>query len=1007
MAMSGNLPSGTVTFLFTDIEGSTRLWQEKPDAMFLAHARHNEILKSAIASNRGYVFQVIGDAFCAAFHTAGDALRAATQSQLDLQNEHWGEAVIKVRMGIHIGEAEIQENGDYRGFLTMSRLQRLMSVAHGGQVLISLATQDLVQNHLPPGISLRDMGARRLKDWARPEKIYQLVIQGLPSDFPPLKTLDTYRHNLPAQMTSFIGRAKEIEEIKDVLRAYRLVTLTGSGGTGKTRLSLQVAGDLLDTFPDGVYLVDLAPLTDPGVIAQTILSALEASEQQGKSALQSLIEHIRGKKLLLILDNCEHLIEASANLAETLLSSAPELKIMASSREALGIKGEMSWHVPSMSLPDAKALVSLEELSQCESIRLFIERALLAQPRFRLTKDNAPHVAQICCRLDGIPLAIELAAARVKALSTEQIAARLDDRFHLLTGGSRTALPRQQTLRAMIDWSYNLLSEREKRLLRRMAVFVGGWTLEAAEQVCVEEGIGPVEGGDLDILDLLTHLVDKSLVIMDETPKNVRYRMLETTRQYAREMLMMSEETRMFRNRHLDYYLRYAELAQSELRGRQQLVWLSLLDLEHDNLRAALEWSLETRPELGLRITAALYEFWDTRGYIAEARKWLDETLSKTKHLEPAPARVDALFGAAALAVRQSELDTAKKLLDQELALARALNYRRGIAKGLTARGLLVEIFENELEQAEAGHSEALAIYRETGDKLSIGQALGPLAACALKRYDFERAESLYSESLALFREVQNEREIAGALENLAEVALQRCNYAAACSFVEESLSLYRELEDKHGIATALRALGIAIHNQGNLAQARSACEESASIFREIGDRSCLILTLSALARQIHHQGNLQQALDLIREARMLLDEVGKEVAATSVFDVYGRIALAQGNSSEAQRQFQDGLVFQRDNKDVHFIPSLLEGFACEIAISSQSQDAIRLFGAANVIRKKYNLPMMQLEYPEYEQVISRLRAEVDDASFQTLWDEGFAMPVEEAIRFALEKGGR
>jgi non-specific serine/threonine protein kinase len=764
---------------------------------------------------------------------------------------------------------------------------------------------------------------------------------------------------------------------------------------------LQVAGDLLDTFPDGVYLVELAPLTDPGLIEQTILSTLEASEQQGKSALQSLIEHISGKKLLLILDNCEHLIEASAKLAETLLSNAPELKIIASSREALGIKGEMSWHVPSMSLPDAKSLASLEELSQCESVRLFIERALLAQPRFHLTKDNAPQVAQICFRLDGIPLAIELAAARVKALSTEQIAARLDNRFHLLTGGSRTALPRQQTLRAMIDWSYNLLSEHEKRLLRRLAVFVGGWTLEAAEQVCVEEG------GELDILDLLTHLVDKSLVIMEDSPGSVRYRMLETTRQYAREMLMMSEETRTFRNQHLDYYLQCAELAQSELRGRQQLVWLSLLDLEHDNLRAALEWSLETRPELGLRIAAALYEFWDTRGYITEARKWLDGTLSKTEHLDPTPAGVDALFGAAALAVRQSEFDTAKRLLDRELALARALDYRTGIAKGLTARGLLMEIFENELEQAEACHSEALAIYRETGDKLSIGQALGPLAACALKRYDFERAESLYSESLSLFREVQNEREIAGALENLAEVALECCNYAAAYSFADESLSLYRELEDKHGIATALRALGIATHNEGNLEQARSTCEQSASIFREIGDRSCLILTLSALARQIHRRGNPQQALKTIQEARMILDEVGKEIAATSVFDVYGRIALAQGNRSEARRQFRDGLVFQRDNKDVHFIPSLLEGLACEMALSSQSQDAIRLLGAANAIRQKNNLQMMRVEYPEYEQAISRLHAEVDEASFQTLWDEGFAMAVEEAIRFALEKGDR
>lgn len=994
--MSRSLPNGTVTFLFTDIEGSTRLWQKQPAEMSVAHARHNAILKTAVESNHGYVFQVIGDAYCAAFHSAGDALRAAVKAQKDLHGEAWGAAVVKVRMGIHTGEAELQEGGDYRGFLTMSRLQRLMSAAHGGQTLVSLATRELIQNDLPNEVSLLDMGARRLKDWNHPEQIFQLLIEGLPSEFPPLRALDAARHNLPAQTSSFIGREKEKTEIKKALHAHRFVTLTGSGGTGKTRLSLQAAADLLDQFADGVWFVDLAPLADPSLVPQTILSALEASEPQDKSITQALIERVRGKKLLIVLDNCEHLIEPVAKLVETLLSAAPELKILATSREALGVQGEMAWHVPSMSLPDDKRPASLEELARFESVRLFAERATLAKPRFQLTDDNASFVAQICSRLDGIPLAIELAAARVRALSVEQIAARLDDRFHLLTGGSRTALPRQQTLRAMIDWSFNLLSEEEQRLLRRLAVFVGGWTLEAAEQVCVREGSG------FDVLDLLTHLVDKSLVNMEESAGGVRFRMLETTRQYAREMLMVSEETRLFRDQHLNYFLNYAETAQPELRGRRQAEWMSRLETEHDNLRAALEWSQDAQPELGLRIAAALVDFWDTRGHITEARRWLETMLQKTAGSEPSRARVDALLGAAACALRQSDIEESKRRLDEELTLARAIDYKAGLARALTAQGIVFEWFDGDLEKAEQHYGEALELFRGLGDKLAIGQALGPLASIALKRYDFARAESLYRESLALFREAENEREIAGALENLAEVALDRRLYAEAISCAEESVSLYRKLEDKHGVATALRALGIAAHNEGEIEQARSACEQSAEKFRELGDRGCLILTLSALARQLQQRGELPRALDVVREARKLLDGVERELVATGVFDAFGRIAFEMGNLPEARRQFLDGLTFQRERKDAHFVPSLLEGFAPLI----ESQNAIRLLGAAASVREKTNLPLMQVEQTEYERTMGVLKSQAAEADFQSLWEAGAAMTIDEAIRFALEKGG-
>ncbi len=457
-------PTGTVTFLFSDIEGSTKLAREYPESWETLRSRHHEILRQAIESNHGYVFQVVGDAFCAAFHTAGDAIRSAIRCQLNMNQEDWGETALKVRVGIHTGKAEIQEGGDYHGYLTMSRVQRLMSAAHGGQVLLSLATQELVCDDLPDGVTLRDMGQRRLKDLVRPEHIYQLIIADLPVDFPPIKTLDIYPHNLPAQMTSFIGREKEMAEVKQALDKHRLVTLTGSGGTGKTRLSLQVAADLLDQFPDGVWFIELAPLTNPDLIPQTILYIFGVAEQQDQSTLQSLIDTIREKKLLIILDNCEHLIEASAKVAYTLLNSAQRLTILASSREALSVKGEMVWYVPSLAFPDIKRLPNIEQLSHYEAVRLFMDRAILVQPHFHMTNDNAFVIAQICVRLDGIPLAIELAAARVKSLSVDQIAARLDDRFRLLTGGSRTALPRQQTLRAAMagPWMGQKPSPRER-----------------------------------------------------------------------------------------------------------------------------------------------------------------------------------------------------------------------------------------------------------------------------------------------------------------------------------------------------------------------------------------------------------------------------------------------------------------------------------------------------------------------------------------------------------------
>ena len=468
-------PTGTVTFLFTDIEGSTKLWEQHPDAMRSAHARHDTLLRSAVQQHHGHIVKTTGDGVHAAFATAPEALAAVLTAQRALRDEPWDpQAPISVRMGLHTGIAE-RRDGDYYGS-ALNRAARLMAAGHGGQTLLSAATQELVRDHLPDEAGLRDLGEHRLKDLGRSEQVFQLQHPSLPADFPPLRSLDNpaLPNNLPQQVTSFIGRETQVAEVKARLNKTRLLTLTGAGGSGKTRLSLQVAADLLTGDGDGVWLVELAALTDPALVPQAVADVLGVKEQVGQPIQRTLVEWLKTKRLLLVLDNCEHLVGACASLAADLLRACPDVHLLASSREALNVAGEQTYRVPSLSLPDPKQAQTGEGLSQFEAVRLFIERAQAVQPSFAVTSGNAPAVAQVCWRLDGIPLALELAAARVRSLSVDEINTRLDQRFRLLTGGSRTALPRQQTLRALIDWSYDLLTEREKALLCRLAVFAGG-----------------------------------------------------------------------------------------------------------------------------------------------------------------------------------------------------------------------------------------------------------------------------------------------------------------------------------------------------------------------------------------------------------------------------------------------------------------------------------------------------------------------------------------------------
>jgi predicted ATPase/class 3 adenylate cyclase len=872
------LPTGVVTFLFTDIEGSTKLAQQYPDEMPSLLARHNEILNQVIQGCNGFVFQIIGDAFCVAFHHANDAADAALEIQRALHTEVWSPAPIKIRMGIHTGAAQLLEGDSkenkYSGYTTLALTQRIMSAGHGGQTLLSQATYDLIKDEVRERAELRDMGERRLKDVLQPQRIYQLTTPDLPSEFAPLNTLESFNHNLPAQLTSFIGREKEISEIKKLVDTNRIVTLTGSGGAGKTRLAVQVGTEYLGQFANGVWLMELAPVTDSALVPQTMLAIFRLREDAHRTPLEVLIDYLRSKDLLLLLDNCEHLIEACAEVSEVLLRACPKLRILASSRESLGIAGEVSFRVPSLTTPDPNHLPSIEKLLDLESIRLFMERAITVKPDFELTKDNASFVAQTCSRLDGIPLAIELAAARVKVLTPEQIAERLDDRFRLLTGGSRTALPRQQTLRAMIDWSYSLLTEQEQTLFRRLAVFVGGWTLEAAELVCADVE----EGGILphDILDLMMRLVDKSLVTTEEAAGETRYHRLETIRQYSREKFFETDEVASIRNWHLSFFVRFAESADEGLKGRDQTLWGNRMETEQDNLRAALEWGLNRDPFSALRIVGAANLFWTAGGYSAEGFRWTQKALELTESSPSSAgisieqlraARAKALRGLTRLYLSLGDNANAKRAAEESVALYRQSQDRRGLSFALVVLAYPLE-FLGERNRAEEVLQESYAIARAEGDIYLICRSLNILAR--------------------IIADLHHDQELS-----------QR--------YIEESYRLAKEAGLRSQEAQASEILGFIALDRNDYDEARAHFKESVRVYDEIGATFNVFLEKSNLAHLERRTGNYASALEYYRETIAAFRDMGQTGAVAHQLECFGFIALAQNQNERALQLFAAG----------------------------------------------------------------------------------------------------
>ncbi len=883
------IPEGTVTFLFTDIEGSTRLVQRFPDAHESILERHNSILTQSIEKNRGFIFKKLGDAFYASFESASDAVRAAAQAQTSMHYESWGDADVKVRMGIHTGEAEFN-SGEYVGYITLTRVQRLMSSANGGQTLISEDTYELLNDEF----KLRNLGERKLKDLVRPINIFQLLIDGIPNEFPPIKTLDARRHNLPVQSTAFIGRTEELSEMKLILNENRLLTITGPGGTGKTRLSIKLADGVIDEFENGVWFVELASISDPENVVREIASVLKINVDTAKQPIDSVIDFMRDKEMLLILDNCEHLISACSIIIERLLQSCGKIKVIATSRETLKIQGETVYPLPSLSLPDMKKPVNEKNVSDYEAVKLFIDRAMLVNSRFSVSNANASAVAELCNRLDGIPLAIELAAARIKVLSVENILDKINDRFRLFTTGSRTALPRQQTLKAMIDWSYDLLSDKEKTLFERLSVFSGGCSLEAAEYVCASNGLE-----EFEIMDLLGKLLDKSLVVRNESDGNYRYSMLETIKTYAGEIF---KETEKFMIRHNQYFYQFCHSRLSQ-KGAVQINDYKEVREEIDNIRASIDWGIESEPSLALQLVNETGECWELNGSIAEGYEFYRKLLAKKINYEDR-LKSFALINAGYYASQLGKFEDSINYLNESLKICERIDDKILLALCYNNIGNYYFISDN-IHQSVVYHEKALNLGRETGDEQTIGLSIVNLAAASTFFGEADKAYDQYMEGLRIFRKLGDKLSIARLLIQLASTSWKKeeqIKNAKAC--YEESIPILKEYGDQIPLCFSLVNLGNVSLEQGNIKEAELLYEESLYTSKEYGYSSTYIHALIKLAEIEIMRNQLSKAAKMLDECFALCNSQSDKYKLILSFRALGIYFFQNKRSAEAIKAF-------------------------------------------------------------------------------------------------------
>jgi predicted ATPase/class 3 adenylate cyclase len=879
------MASGTaqLTFLFTGIEASTRAWESRPEAMAAGLARHDELIQLAVKDAGGRVFDHTGDGICAAFPTASAALEAAVAAQKSIRTDDWrGSEPLQVRIALHSGAVE-RRGGDYFG-PPLSRTARLLDTVHGGQVVLSLLTAELVRDDLPDGVDLVDLGEHRLADLTRPERVFQATHRDLLASFPPLRSLGSHRHNLPVAPSSFIGREGELEAVTDLLRSSRLVTLSGVGGVGKTRLALQVAAGLLEAYPDGVFMVELASLGDPSLVVVEVTRILQLVQagDAAEAALDRLCTYLRPRRMLLLLDNCEHLVDSVATLCEAILRRCPEVVVLTTSREPLAVGGEVVWRVPPLGLPPADHRP--EAMAAFDSVALFRERVRAADAEFALTADNAPAVARICRRLDGIPLAIELAAARVRILSPEQIADRLDDRFHFLSAGPRTASARQQTLLATMDWSYDLLSEPERLLLQRTSVFAGSFDLEACEAVAADgESLMTPE-----VLDLLAHLVDKSLVVVDSSGRAVRYRLLETVRQYAGAKLAESGTAEEIRRRHMDHFvLRSGRIFSNPRVEGAPAEWVTHSKVE-DDLRVALEWALaHDEVEAALLLVVPLGYYWTQGGRLVEGRSRLEEVLALS------PARGSPAWGRAInvlgfLLATQGELEASMTLHRAARDFAREggeIN-DAGVAGWFLADRLM---HLGDLEEAEKVLTETFEDCEVGGSLIDKGWCEFKLAWVCLARGDSLEARDHFERAIDFGRQGRGDSCVAHALASLAPLVALAGEPERAEALAEEAVGMARRMGFFTIHAMTLTRAGEVGIILGDLAGAETALRESLALLRDTGSDAFLADSLEMLA--------------LVREARGMHGPAARLLgAAEGIREALGESPDARPISAELQR---------------------------------------------------------------------------------------------------------
>jgi predicted ATPase/class 3 adenylate cyclase/DNA-binding CsgD family transcriptional regulator len=1009
------LPTGTVTLLLADVEGSTRLWETQPDEMAAAVARLDQAVADAIAAHDGVrpVEQGEGDSFVVAFGRASDAVACA----VDLQRAAL--APIRLRIGVHTGEVRLRDPKDPSNYIgpTINRTARLRDLAHGSQTVLSGTTEDLVVDQLPADSWLTDLGTHPLRDLPRPERVVQLCHPDLRNDFPPLRShTNIAAHNLPAQLTSFVGRQTEIGRLRDAMAGNRLVTLIGAGGVGKTRLAVQVAAEGAGDFGDGAWYVDLAPITAAEVVPVTVARALGLPDHPGRSTMDTLLRFVPDRHLLIVLDNCEHLLDACAELLGTLLGAAPRLTVLATSREPVNVAGEVIWQVPSLSLAD-------------EAIELFAERARLARPEFAITDDNSKSVGEICRRLDGMPLAIELAAARVRALSLTEIVDSLHDRFRLLTGGSRTAVRRQQTLRASVDWSHALLTETERILFRRLAVFLGGFDLQAAQAVCGDSGIERYQ-----VLDQLTLLVDKSLVVADESSGRTRYRLLETVRQYAMEKLGESGEADAVRSRHRDHYTSIAALL-DEPAGADYRQRLDRAELETDNLRSALGWNLENDDtEQALTLASSLRPVWLTRGRILEGLAWFHVILSDyDQDIDVAPAvQARALCDEAVLNVYVGErMNRAQRALE----IARELDDPALLARTLSAYGYIAGA-RYDADTAATYYAQAIDMARTLDDRWMLSQILAWQVNMGLTTGD----------PIAACPAAEEGRDIADAIGDLSNSRM--CRQAIVWAHllqgnvvgaISEFNALAAECEEAHDDIfrpVSLLGLGLAHAQRGDVEAARTTAALGLDAAADLGeyfaglayaqssqaslaagdlaaahdaaeaawDRLRVSQTELAVAQRAFNSVEVALARGDLATAREQADAavaIAKGYHLATALLVRARVATAEGASEDGERDAHEALACAA-SKGMHlYIPGIFECLAGLATTDGNHPLAARLFGAADALRQRMGLVRFRIYDAECEASLAVLRNAMDKKMFDATWAEGAALGIEEAIAYA------